>query len=127
LEVNLGDKRESFIRTWIWLFKGLKDWDEIQTRTWAKQWDDTLKSSISPFYSWGPVKVAVPSLVDRNIINVATGDIQGLYDDIRKAITEGAEPGSSEMQHPDRIAGFDWDEVREQVRSFIEKHARENK
>lgn len=60
-QLNLGDKRESFLRTWKRLFQELMGWDEKTTLKWAEKWEEALSGRRpSAIYHYGPVKRPFP-------------------------------------------------------------------
>lgn len=128
-QVNLGDKREAYLRTWKRLFKELKSWDEAETLRWADNWCDSLKSALSPLYSWGPVRVAIPSLIDKEV-QTAVGDrLSTLHSELRNIISyqdraNDMSPAESRalFQHPDTVENYDWDDVRRRIAELIQKY-----
>ena len=47
-QVNLGDERNAYLRTWTLLFRELRDWSEQETLTWSLRWSEAFKSGASP-------------------------------------------------------------------------------
>jgi hypothetical protein len=122
-QLNLGDKRESFLRTWKRLFKELKKWDEGKTVAWAEQWEEALSGRRpSAIYHYGPVKMALSSLVDESVKAAAGDRLQHLYGDIRNAIERTEDPGSQRIEYPDTVENYDWEYTRGRIAELIEKY-----
>jgi hypothetical protein len=125
-QLNLGAKRDSYIRTWIRLFKELRGWDESKTVGWAKQWDDALSGrtvTTSVMYEHGPVKVALPALIDRRTKEAAGARLQFLYQDIQKIVERIDEHDETErIEHPDTVENYDWEHVRKSMAESISRH-----
>jgi len=126
-QVNLGDRVASFLRTWKRLFKELKGWNEQETINWAEQWMESLMGSTSPLYSWGPVKVAIPSLVDGSVQRLAGNNLQNLYGEIRDVIWNVEGGRVSAIQFPDTVEDYDWDSVRKKISELIGKYSKEKR
>jgi hypothetical protein len=122
-QLNLGDKRESFLRTWKRLFKELKGWDERTTLAWAEKWDDALSGrQPAAIYHYGPVKAALSSLVDASVKAAAGDRLQSLYGDIRNVIERTEDASSHRIAHPDTVESYDWGYVRRRIAELIEKY-----
>lgn len=122
-QFNLGDKRESFLRTWKRLFKELRGWDERATLAWAEKWEEALSGRRpSAIYHYGPVKMALSSLVDDSVKAAAGDRVQHLYSDLRNVIERTENASSQRIEHPDMVENYDWGYVRRRIAELIEKY-----
>jgi hypothetical protein len=122
-QLNLGDKRECFLRTWKRLFKELKGWDEKTTLTWAEQWEEALSGRRpSAIYHYGPVKMALSSLVDETTKTKAGDRLQALYGEIRNVIERTEDAGSQRIEYSDAVENYDWEYTRRRIAELIEKY-----
>jgi hypothetical protein len=124
-QLNLGDKRMSFLRTWKRLFQELKGWDERTTLIWAQKWDDALSGRRpAAIYHYGPVKMALSSLVDENVKAAAGNRLQHLYNDIRNVIERTEDVSSQRIEHPDTVEKYDWGYVRRRLAELVEEYGK---
>lgn len=122
-QVNLGDKRKSFLRTWTQLFKELKGWDESATLAWVEKWEDDLSGRRpSAIYHYGPVKAALSSLVDERVKATMGDRLQSLYGKIRDVIERTEDVTSMRIEHPDTVEDYDWGYVRRRIAELIETY-----
>jgi len=134
VQVNLGDKREAYLRVWKRLFKEIRGWSEEQTLEWAKKWEGGFERSGSTLLSSGPDKLAAPNLIDdqtRALLGFPSRDFSDLSDEIRREITEkelygpcGSGTGFPPLVRPGALDEYDWDDVRRKIRKLVEKYTK---
>jgi hypothetical protein len=137
VQVNLGDKREAYLRVWKRLFKEIRGWSEEQTLEWAKKWAGGFDRSGSIILSSGPDKWAAPSLIDdetKALLGFPSPAFSDLSDEIRRLITEkevygpsGSGTGYPPLLRPGALDEYDWDEVRRKFRELVEKYTQKPK
>lgn len=120
-QLNLGDKRAAYIKTWRRLFMELKGWDEVRIQKWIERWDDELSGRhLSVIYHYGPVRTFIPELVDEITRRKVGSRLSLLYGEIENVIERGGAGESNWTQHPDTLNAYDWENVRNQVSLLIE-------
>jgi hypothetical protein len=133
-QVNLGDKRDGVVRVWKRLFKEIRGWSEEQTREWAKKYEGWEESphGFGLVYDKGPVKLAVPYLIDeqtRALLGAPSRESSDLCDEIYSVITE-KEPystGFPPLVRPGALDNYDWDDVRRKIQELAEKYGQKQK
>jgi hypothetical protein len=128
-QVNLGDRRDAYLKTWKRLFKELKGWNETETLRWAERWTESLKSATSPLYSRGPVTTAVPSLIDKEIQQSVGDRLSDLHSELRDIIIcrnpfedQSVALSRALFLHPDTVEDYDWDYVRQRIKELLQKY-----
>lgn len=137
LQVNLGDKREAYLRVWKRLFKKIRGWSDEQTLEWAKKWEGGFESSGSIILSSGPDKLAAPSLIDdqtKTLLGFPSRAFSDLSDEIRHLITEKELYGPSgsgtrfpPLVRPGALDEYNWDYVRRRIRELVQKYTQKQK
>jgi len=118
-QTNLGDRRLDFLNTWMRLFKEIRGWNDDTTLRWAEKWTDGLKGrGRCVLYHYGPVKIAVPSLIDEAAQQAVGDRLQKLYGEMTQIIEQGSGE-SGRVEHPDTVENYDWGYVRERLSRLI--------
>lgn len=136
-QLNFGDERDSFLKTFTFLLKELRGWDEADSLKWAREaHSEQLTNSLVggtlgvALYSKGPVKIAINALLDPETIrsiNDAGKNLIDVRNEILTAIRDATkDAGSSDFDHPDKAADLDWSKLRKSIGELIEKACNRN-
>ena len=103
------------------------DGSRNRAEQWAEQWAESLTGrQTSAIYHYGPVKTALPSLMDEGIKMAIGKRLQFLYNDIRNVIEHTEDiVNSKRIEHPDTVENYDWEYVRKRMAVLIEKYGSE--
>jgi hypothetical protein len=124
-QLNLGDKRKAYLETWKRLFKELKAWDDETTLKWAEKWDDALSGRRpSAIYHYGPVKMALSTIVDDSTKASLGSKLGSAYTEMISIIERTQDKESRRVEHPDTMANYDWSYTRRGIRDLIEKYTK---
>jgi hypothetical protein len=123
--LNLGDKKDAYLRTWKRLFKELKGWNEKEALVWAGRYADDLAGGnlFTAIYSQGPVKLALSALVDKHVREreAAAGRHYTELDHKILAIFREAvrKAGASNYDDPDVADKLDWEAVKKSIDNLL--------
>jgi hypothetical protein len=135
VQLNLGDRRNSFLKTLTCMMAELKGWTESDTLKWADERPvEPLNDSLSGgflfvrVYDQGPVKLALSAIIDElktKSSNVVGSDYIDLRNSMLSVMWDATrEAGSLEFYHPDTVQKFDWGSVKIKINNLIEREGR---
>lgn len=132
VQLNLGDKRDSFLKTLIFVTRELKGWTNADTLKRANEGrNEPLNDSLSggflvgPVYDKGPVMLALSVIIEEirkespSLAGIDPIDLRNSMLSVMREATRNA--GSVEHDHPDTVQNFDWASVRAKINDLIER------
>jgi hypothetical protein len=123
-QLNLGDKRNDFLNTCTKLFKELNGWNEEQILKWTAKWDEALsgREPSATVYHYGPLKIAVPSLIEEKVRILAGNKLNDLQNEILMLLMYPKGTEFSATLYPDTLEEYDWEAVRQKLKEIKNKY-----
>lgn len=134
-QLNLGDKRDAFIKTFTFLLRELRGWNESDSLKWVNETScEPLAESLVgghlglAVYSKGPVTLAISTLLNQETersIKAAGNDPIAVRNEILSVIRDAIkQAGSIDFEHPDKVQNLDWTAVGKRINELIETASR---
>jgi hypothetical protein len=131
VQLNLGAKMDSFLKTLKFVTRELKGWTSADTLKWANEnRNEPLKDSLSGgfffvyVYDQGPVKLALSAIINelmKESPSMGGIDPIALCNSVQSVIWNATrKAGSVEFYHPDKVQNIDWESVRSKINDLIE-------